>query len=213
MEPINTIDDLYSKDAEDNIIAICLVDDTKVTNILASLRSFDFYQRSHQFIFKAIENLHKQGKPTDIVSVSELLKFNGELSSIGGRKTVNELAMNYITSKNWEQLTKVIIKFSKLRTLMSLCRDSISRLEKFYKNEYKSRVITLVSQLKQIGGGGHGKENTDETVPGLPRDEAQEGADPGGQVPAGGDQSGLSRESAGPRGVCLPRSPVPEKGH
>ena len=27
--------------------------------------------------------------------------------------------------------------------------DSISRLEKFYKNEYKSRVITLVSQLKQ----------------------------------------------------------------
>lgn len=27
--------------------------------------------------------------------------------------------------------------------------DSISKLEKFYKNEYKSRVITLVSQVKQ----------------------------------------------------------------
>lgn len=124
-----TIEDLYSQEAEDNILSILLCDDTKVTNILSNLKSHDFYQKSHQFIFKAIENLHKQGKPTDIVSVSELLKFNGELDSAGGRKKISDLAMDYITSVNWEQLCKIIIKFSKLRYLTNLCRDSIARLE------------------------------------------------------------------------------------
>ena len=126
---MTTIEDLYSQEAEDNILSILLCDDTKVTNILSNLKSYDFYQKTHQFIFKAIENLHKQGKPTDIVSVSELLKFNGELDSAGGRKKISDLAMNYITSVNWEQLCKIIIKFSKLRYLTNLCRDSIARLE------------------------------------------------------------------------------------
>ena len=126
---MTTIEDLYSQEAEDNILSILLCDDTKVTNILSNLKSYDFYQKTHQFIFKAIENLHKQGKPTDIVSVSELLKFNGELDSAGGRKKISDLAMDYITSVNWEQLCKIIIKFSKLRYLTNLCRDSIARLE------------------------------------------------------------------------------------
>lgn len=123
------LEDLFSKEAEDNILSICLVDDTKVSSILSSLKSYDFYQRDCQFIFKAIEELHKQGKPTDTVSVQELLKFNGELDSVGGNSRLLAIVDTYITSVNWEQLTKIIIKFSKKRQLMSICRDSLQRLE------------------------------------------------------------------------------------
>lgn len=123
------LDDLFSQDAEDNIISICLVDEHKVTNILSTIKPQDFYQESRRFIFKAIQDLHKQGKPTDIVSVSELLKFNNELDRVGGRQTINDLALGYITSNNWEQLTKVVIKFSKKRYLLNLCRDCIQRLD------------------------------------------------------------------------------------
>ena len=148
MAQVNRIEDLFSQESEDNIIAICLCDDTKVSNILSNLKSYDFYQKSHQFIFKAIEDLHKQGKPTDIVSVSELLKFNGELDRVGGRSKINDIAISYITSKNWEQLCKVIIKFSKLRTLTSLCRDSISRLEN--KEDVDDVATTLSIQANEI---------------------------------------------------------------
>ena len=146
-EQVNRIDDLYSKDAEDNIISILLCDDSKVTNILSNLKSFDFYQKTHQFIFKAIEDLHKAGKPTDIVSVSELLKFNGELDRVG-RKLINDIAMEYITSKNWEQLTKIIIKFSKLRALTDICRDSIQRLEN--KDDVDDVATTLTIKANEI---------------------------------------------------------------
>lgn len=148
MEQINTIDDLYSKEAEDNILSICMVDETKVSNILSTLKSFDFYQKDCQFIFKAIEELHKQGKPTDIVSVSELLKFNGELDRIGGRKRINDLAMMYTSSINWEQLTKIIIKFSKKRQLLNICRDSIQRLES--KDDVDDIATTLTIKANDI---------------------------------------------------------------
>lgn len=144
---MNNIQDLFSKEAEDNILSICLCDDTKVTNILSTLKSTDFYQKSHQFIFKAIETLHKQGKPTDIVSVSELLKFNGELDRVG-RNTVNDIAVDYITSVNWEQLTKIIIKFSKMRYLLNLCRESIQRLEN--KDDVDDVATTLTIKTSEI---------------------------------------------------------------
>lgn len=145
---MNTLDSLYSKEAEDNILSILLCDDSKVTNILSNLKSFDFYQKTHQFIFKAIEDLHKQGKPTDIVSVSELLKFNGELDRVGGRTMLNDLAMEYVTSRNWEQLTKIIIKFSKLRALTDICRDSIQRLEN--KDDVDDVATTLSIKANEI---------------------------------------------------------------
>lgn len=134
-------EELFSRESEDNIIAILLVDDTKVSRILSNIKSVDFYQKSHQLIFKAIEDLHKQGKPTDLVSVSELLKFNGELDRVG-RQNINDLALNYITSTNWEQLTKIIIKFSKKRYLLSLCRDAIQRLE---NNEDADDIATTLT--------------------------------------------------------------------
>lgn len=129
MEQINKLDDLFNVDVEDNILSILLVDNTKVARILSSIKSYDFYQKPSQFIFKAIENLHKQGKPTDIVSVSELLKFNGELDRVGGRTKINDLAQEYITSTNWEQLVKILIKYSKKRALLNICRESIQRLD------------------------------------------------------------------------------------
>ena len=145
---MNALENLYSQEAEDNILSILLCDDTKVTNILSTLKSTDFYQKTHQFIFKAIEDLHKAGKPTDIVSVSELLKFNGELDRVGGRSKLNDIAMEYITSKNWEQLTKIIIKFSKLRALTDICRDSIQRLEN--KDDVDDVATTLTIKANEI---------------------------------------------------------------
>ena len=142
------LEDLFSKEAEDNILSICLVDDTKVSSILSSLKSYDFYQRDCQFIFKAIEELHKQGKPTDTVSVQELLKFNGELDSVGGNSRLLEIVDTYITSVNWEQLTKIIIKFSKKRQLMSICRDSLQRLEN--KEDADDIATTLTIKANEI---------------------------------------------------------------
>ena len=60
------------------------------------------------------------------------------------------------------------------------------------------------------GGEKNAQENTPAPVRGLPGDEAQEGAHPGGQEPGGRGLPGFQGEEAGPRGLCLPRCGVPE---
>lgn len=123
-----TIDELYSAESESDILGIMMIDEDKVSRILGMLKPEDFCQTSHRLIFKAIESQSKQHKPTDIVSVSELLKFNNELDRVGGRKVINDIALGVSITSNWEQLCKVIIKYSKKRQLLSVCRETISEL-------------------------------------------------------------------------------------
>lgn len=126
---VNRIDDLFNKQAEDNIIAIMLDTDTQTTNILSTLTPEDFYQKENRYIFQTISTLHKSGKPTDIVSVTELMKFNNELDIIGGASKIASYANVCPTSVTWKHYSEIIIKYSKKRYLIKLCKDSINRLQ------------------------------------------------------------------------------------
>ena len=123
-----TIDELYSEESEADILGIMMIDEEKVSRILTTLNANDFCRVENRLIYNTIESLYKQHKPTDIVSVSELLKFNNELDRVGGRSRVNDLALGVSITSNWEQLCKVIVKYSKKRQLMSICRESLAEL-------------------------------------------------------------------------------------
>lgn len=123
------LDDLYDDDVELNILAVALTEPNKVGTIVATVSQDDFYLRSRQFIFNAIKELHEDNKPVDIVTVSSLLKFKNQLELVGGRKAINEIVINSDAVSNLESLFKILIKYSKKRKLIELCRDTISQLD------------------------------------------------------------------------------------
>lgn len=141
-----TIDELYSEESEADILGIMMIDEEKVSRILTTLNQQDFCRAENRLIFKAIETLYKQHKPTDIVSVSELLKFNNELDRVGGRSRVNDLALGVSITSNWEQLCKVIVKYSKKRQLMSICRQSLSELAESTDVDEVAQRLSSTSQ-------------------------------------------------------------------
>lgn len=141
-----TIDELYSEESEADILGIMMIDEEKVSRILTTLNQQDFCRAENRLIFKAIETLYKQHKPTDIVSVSELLKFNNELDRVGGRSRVNDLALGVSITSNWEQLCKVIVKYSKKRQLMSICRQSLSELAESTDVDEVAQKLSSTSQ-------------------------------------------------------------------
>lgn len=124
------LDDLYSQEVEQNILGIMLVDDGKALSISSLLDSNDFYTKQHRLIYECIIDLLKQGKTTDIVSVSEKLKFDNQLDIVGGREYINSLADNIITLSNYKQLCKIIIKYSKKRKLLYLVDKTKENIEK-----------------------------------------------------------------------------------
>lgn len=124
------LDNLYSQETEQNILGIMLVDDNKALSISYLIDNSDFYIEQHRLIYECIIGLLKQGKATDIVSVSEKLKFDNQLDKVGGREYINSLADNVITLSNYKQLCKIIIKYSKKRKLLYLLDKTKENIEK-----------------------------------------------------------------------------------
>lgn len=113
-------DDLWNEEAEENILGIMMVDNDKIQQIISILNEDDIYDRANKLIFKAIKAMAREDKPVDIVTVSEYLRFNNELDIVGGRAYVDSLAEAVITTVNWKNYCKIIIKYSKKRQLLTL---------------------------------------------------------------------------------------------
>lgn len=122
--------ELYNKEAEQSILGIMMVDETKALTISSLLNESDFFSEPHRIIFKAVEQLTHKNKPTDIVSVSEKLKFEKSLTKVGGREYINSLIEGVITTANFKQLCKIIIKYSKKRKLLYLLDKTKEDLDK-----------------------------------------------------------------------------------
>lgn len=141
-------DDIFNQECEDNLIGIMLTDIDNEFNsrILSQIDKKDFYQTTHKIIFEAISELHKAKKPVDVVTVYELLKFNKQLELAGGTELINGLATNVITRSNYQQLIKILIKYSKKRAVISLCKSSLEDLDKCKDVDDVTNNIVKVSQ-------------------------------------------------------------------
>ena len=123
-------EELYNQEAEQNILGIMMIDDNKALSISSLLDSEDFFLAQHRTIYNTIVEMIKLGKPTDIVSVSEKLKFDNHLNEVGGRDYINLLAENVITLSTYKQLCKIISKYSKKRKLIYLLDKTKENLDK-----------------------------------------------------------------------------------
>lgn len=142
------IDDLYNKDAEENILGIMLVDNSKVASISSLLETKDFFTEANRIIFDTVCAMYKKDKPIDIVSVSEQLKFDNQLNTIGGREYINLLADGVITLSNYKQLCKIVKKYSKKRQILYLIDCTKNDIDK--GKDIDDAIESLKSQTEII---------------------------------------------------------------
>ena len=64
--------------------AMLLQDGFVIPKVASILAPNDFFYPEHKIIYKAMLKLYSQGSPTDILSISELLRKSGELDKNGG---------------------------------------------------------------------------------------------------------------------------------
>lgn len=119
--------DLFSLEVEENIVGIMLVNQDKISSIIETVESLDFYEKKLQYLFNVISTLHRAGKTVDIVTVSEQVKFEDKLDFVG-REYINKLALDVITTANLKQLLKTLIKYSKKRRLIRLMDETSEQL-------------------------------------------------------------------------------------
>ena len=72
----------HSQDAEKSVLGSILLDRDAVVAVVEFLKPEHFYEDKHQQIFSAVVDLYQTREPVDIVTVSQKLGGNWNISKI-----------------------------------------------------------------------------------------------------------------------------------
>jgi len=106
-------------EAEQALIGSILIEPERLDQIVSIVNSSDFYDVKNRYIFSAIEQLHDESLPIDIISVCDKLKAQGTLDKVGGELYVAQLADGVPTSAHAEMYAQIIRDKAILRELIS----------------------------------------------------------------------------------------------
>ncbi len=155
-------------EAEQSLLGSMMIDDEVTTEILSELNEKDFYMNSHRLIFNAMYDLQREGKPADIITLSDKLSKSTEKDKYGNVSTTDNLqkvgGMSYLTeltdaipsSANYRYYFNIVKKNGMLRTI-------INASNKISENTYKSddAEMALAFAEKTIFDISDNQENKD----------------------------------------------------
>jgi len=74
------------------VLSALLLDPRAFHEVAAELQATDFYHPAHQALYRAMLAIHEDGRPVDLITLSEYLTARKSLDAIGGPVTLAEIA-------------------------------------------------------------------------------------------------------------------------
>lgn len=147
-----------------DLLGICLTDPTKLPYITTKIQVDDMPRGPYREIYNSIVELYKLGIDVDIVTVSNRLLNTKKLKDIGGRKVVNDLALDAPTSIFAKRLVDECIKQNTYRKISSTVEEFKKKLEESAEVgdvcvDYCSKITSIVNgnstdnKLENISAG------------------------------------------------------------
>ncbi len=115
----------HSIEAEQAVLGAALSNQRALNTITESLNESDFYDPTHQLVFRSIIDLESRNRPVDIISVTDTLSKSNALQTIGGQHTLIDLVDRYASVANLEYHIKTLKDYSLLRSLIDASRKII----------------------------------------------------------------------------------------
>ena len=101
------------------MLGALMVDKDAFSIVSELLHPDTFYEPRHQKIYQAIQTLNMNENPVDIITVTEELRREGTLESIGGPAYIVELSSNVASSANIEYHARILSQKFLARQLIS----------------------------------------------------------------------------------------------
>lgn len=114
-------------EVEEAILGGMLVDDDAVDVVLQMIRPDDFYKPANKHVFETIADLHRQGKPTDLISVENHLRDHNLLDVIGGSGQLAEYTRSVSSLATIENHCLIVAEKSVKRNLIISCQEVIKQ--------------------------------------------------------------------------------------
>ena len=105
-------------EAEQSVLAVCLLNEEAVTEAVTRLKPDNFFRPAHRIIFEGMFNLNIRNIPIDQISLAENLQASGQLEAVGGKAYLIDLADNTFALTNWQNHIEIVKRTSILRELV-----------------------------------------------------------------------------------------------
>lgn len=119
----------HSQEAEEGVIACCLLDHTAYDSISGIVSASDFYLQRHKILFGAVAALANKGQEFCEIELIEHLKKEGTDEEVGGVSAILNIQGKLETSMQVVSFAKIVKEKSKLRQVMRTARLAIEAAE------------------------------------------------------------------------------------
>lgn len=117
-------------EAEQSLLGSMMIDDMVTNEVLSQLKESDFYYQAHKIIFNAMCDLQREGKPVDIITLSDKLAkgttqdnsantTGDNLQKVGGMAYLTELTDAIPSAANFKYYFDIVKKNGMLRTIIN----------------------------------------------------------------------------------------------
>ncbi|GAL01877.1 replicative DNA helicase [Nonlabens ulvanivorans] len=113
-------------DLEKVVLGALMIDGKGVDEVIDLLTPEVFYQKSHQYIFDAIDKLFKSGSPVDLLTVSAQLRKDEKSEAAGGDHYLVQLSQLVSSTAHIEFHARIIQQKFIQRSLIKLSTEIIS---------------------------------------------------------------------------------------
>lgn len=105
-------------EAEEAILGGILIDPEAISRVSDRLVPEAFYISAHKDIYQAALKLHRQSKPTDLLSITSWLADHDLLSRVGGRNKLATLVERTVSAVNIDALAQLVMDKYQRRQLI-----------------------------------------------------------------------------------------------
>ena len=147
----------HSIESEQAVLGGLMLDTSAWDNVADMVRTRDFYRPDHRLIFDAIGALAGNGKPCDVVTVSEQLARSGELENAGGLAYLATLARDTPTAANVRAYAELVRERSLLRQLIEAGTEivgSVFNTDGHTARDLVDKAEQKVFEIAEAGFGG-----------------------------------------------------------
>lgn len=106
-------------EAEQAVLGAMLIEKEAISKVAEFLKGTDFYREAHRIMFDTMLELFNKNEAVDLVTVTESLRKNDKLESVGGIAYVTSLANSVPTAANILYHGKIIEEKALLRGLIN----------------------------------------------------------------------------------------------
>jgi len=143
----------HSPEAEQSVLGGLLLDNEAVDKVGDLIVDADFYSDAHRLVYAHIVKLVADGKPADVVTVSESLASAQKLDYIGGLVYLGALVGNVPTAANIRHYAQIVRDRSILRQLAATAGDiadsaynPLGRSAKEILDQAEAKVLHIAEQ-------------------------------------------------------------------